>query len=170
MRRSRGIAAIVAGAVLSGIGGVALFSWGASAIADISDPSFDEPMRTAPETLPDFSAMPIEQPQALVDVVRAPTPPLAVEYAEAAADVVGRATGPALRQAEQIRWADQPRLALSGERRPGGEERAELSLALGSDPVTRQPPAAPRRLAGLRDRLTLPREADRKGRSGFVAK
>ncbi|HYE42186.1 MAG TPA: hypothetical protein VEA15_02240 [Caulobacteraceae bacterium] len=165
MRRSRGIAAIVAGAVLSGAGGGALFSVCSSAIADIADPSLDEPMRTAPETLPDFSATPIEQPQALVDVVRAPTPPLAVEYAEAAAAAVGRAAAPALRQAEQVQWDREPRLALGGERRRDGAERAELTVALGGGERTPTPGvAASGRLAGLRDRLTLPREADRKGR------
>ena len=162
MRGSRSIAAVALGAVLAGIGGAALFSVCSSAIADIADA--DEPMRTAPETLPDFAATPIETPRAEVEAVRADTPPLPVEYAVAAAAALDRASAPALRQLEQVEWPSEPRLSLSGERRPEGAERTELALALGE----RKPPArgfAPaERRSALGDRLSLSREEERRGR------
>lgn len=163
MRGSRSIAAVALGALLSAVGGGVLFSVCSSAIANIVDPSLDEPMRTAPETIPDLSATPIELPQAEVEATRAPTPPLPVEYAEAAAVALDRAAAPALRQIEKIEWPKEPRLTLAGERRPEGSERAELSLDLGArKPAEGFKPME--RLASLGERMTLSREDERKGR------
>ena len=79
----RSIAAMTFSAVLGGLCGAALWSAWTTATADIVSLDADESIRTAPETTPDFSAVPIAETEAEVAAIRAPGPPVAVEYAQA---------------------------------------------------------------------------------------
>lgn len=164
MRRSgRSIAAIAAGSVLAVMGGAGIVAAWTVATADIVSDDLDEAIRTAPETIPDFSAVPVETAQAEVAAVRTLTPPVAVEYAQFSAAAIDRAATPAFRQAEAAIRDYEPRLRFSGAPRPEGGVRSEVTLALGDTARVRRR-AAPTMLSGLRNRLEPSREVQRNGR------
>lgn len=165
-RSGRSIAAIAAGAVLAVMGGAGMVTAWTAATADIVSDDLDEAIRTAPETTPDFSAVPVETAQAEVAAVRTLTPPAPIEYAQFSAAALDRAAAPAFRQAEAAIREYEPRFQFSGAPRPEGGVRSEVTLALGDQSRVRRPaaPAAPNMLSGLRNRLEPSREVERNGR------
>jgi hypothetical protein len=136
-----------------------------SATADAIPDDPDEAIRTAPETTPDFSAVPIEPAPAEVTAIAAPRPPAAIEYAEASTAAVSAFAQPALRQASEAVRDYEPRLQFASTRRDNGSVNSEVSLALGNRLRAKRPKArASNRLADLRNRLEPSREIERHGR------
>lgn len=167
MRRSgRSIAAIVAGAFLGGLGGAVLVAAWTQATADAVPSDPDEAIRTAPETIPDFSSVPIEDTQAEVAALRAETPPVAVEYAQLTANTVDRMTAPALRQAETAIRDYEPRIQFDTRNRDTGTRYSEVSFGLNRpDRVrARAAPQSANSLANLGARFQPTREVERQGR------
>jgi hypothetical protein len=164
MRSSgRSVAAIVIGSALAGLCSLGLFAAWTQATADIASPDLDEAIRTGPETVPDFSAVPIEQPQAEVAAIRAPGPPAVVEYAQVSAAAVNRLSAPAFRQAETAIREYEPRLQFSSEWPERDRVRSEVSLDLGGR-ADRRAAGGLNALEGLRGRLKPSREMERHGR------
>jgi hypothetical protein len=167
LRRSgRSIAAIASGAVLALLGGAGLIAAWTQATADIVPDDPDEAIRTAPETLPDFSAVPIEEPQAEVAALRAPTPPVAVEYAQLSAATLDRVASPAFRQAGSAIRDYEPRIQIGGVERDAGGRYSEVSFGLNRPARVRRPAQTngSNSLASVRDRLAPAREVERRGR------
>lgn len=164
-RSGRSIAAIAAGTVLAVLGGAAIVSAWTAATADIVSADLDEAIRTAPETIPDFSAVPVETARAEVVAERTLTPPAPIEYAQFSAAAIDRAAQPAFRQAEAAIRDYEPRFQFAGDRPPHGGTRSEVTLALGEQiRARRAPPSTPNALAGIRSRLEPSREVERNGR------
>lgn len=163
----RSIAAVAFSAVLGGLCGAGLWSVWTQATADIVSDDPDEAIRTAPETTPDFSAVPIAQPQAEVAAIRVAGPPAAVEYAQASAAAVNSFAAPAFRQAETVVRDYEPRIQFASDRRDNGTVRNEISFGL-NRPERARRRAPPVRgndtLASFRARLEPTREVERRGR------
>ncbi len=157
---------MIGGAVLAGLGGAGLFAAWSQAVANAELAGMDEAIRTAPETIPDFSAVQSADEQALIDAVRAPTPPVAIEYAQIAALAARETVTPALKQAEDFVVRNEPQIDFVSRRQPEGRGiRNEVVVALGPEPAIRRPkPVASGRLQSLRERIETPRELERKGR------
>ena len=153
-------------AVLGGLCGAGLWSAWSTATADIVSLDADEAMRTAPETTPDFAAVPIAETEAEVAAIRAPGPPVAVEYAQASAVAVNRITAPAFRQAEAAVRDYEPRVQFASARAVSGSMRNEISFGLNRPERALRAPPARRNdaLASFRNRLEAAPEADRRGR------
>lgn len=162
----RSIAAMAFSAVLGGLCGAGLWSAWTTATADVVSLDPDEAIRTAPETTPDFSAVPIAETEAEVAAIRAPGPPVAVEYAQATAVAVNTIAAPAFRQAETVVRDYEPRIQFASDRRDNGSVRNEISFGLNRPDRARRAPPARRNgaLASFRNRLDPPREVDRRGR------
>lgn len=167
LRRSgRSIAAIAAGAILGGLGGAGLIAAWTQATADAVPSDPDEAIRTAPETLPDFSDVPVEAAQAEVAALRADTPPEPIEYAQLTAGAVERVTAPAFRQAEGVIRDYEPRIKFDGRESATGSRYSEVSFGLNRPDRTRTraPAASSNSLASLAQRFQPSREVERQGR------
>jgi hypothetical protein len=166
MRRSgRSIATLAAGAVLGGLCGAGLFMAWTSATADAVPDDPDAAIRTAPETTPDFSAVPIEIETAQVTALVAPRPPAAIEYARASTAAVSALAQPALREAGEAVRNYESRIQFASARHDNGAVRSEVSLDLSRALKARRPkPSGSNRLADLRDRLEPTRDVERRGR------
>lgn len=153
-------------AVLGGLCGAGLWSAWTTATADIVSLDADETIRTAPETTPDFSDVPIAETEAEVAAIRAPGPPVAVEYAQASAVAVNTITAPAFRQAEAVVRDYEPRVQFASDRRDNGAVRNEISFGLNRPDRARRAPPVRRNdsLAAVRNLLEPGREVDRRGR------
>src|SRR4051812_25965733 len=119
----RSIAALTASAVLGGLCGASLFMAWTSATADIASDNPDEAIRTAPETIPDFSAVPVAETRAEVAAIRAPGPPVAVEYAQASAAAVNSLAAPAFRQVQGAMRDYEPRFQFASDQTDTGRIR-----------------------------------------------
>lgn len=162
----RSIAAVAFSAVLGGLCGAGLWSAWTTATADIVSLDSDEAIRTAPETTPDFAAVPIAETEAEVAAIRAPGPPVAVEYAQASAVAVNSIAAPAFRQAETVIRDYEPRVQFASDRGATGAMRNEISFGLNRPERARRAPAVRRNdtLASFRNLLEPAREVDRRGR------
>lgn len=161
----RSIAAWTAGVVLGGLCGLGLVVACTSAIADIVSDDPDEAIRTAPETIPDFSDVATPQAQAQVTAIRAPGPPEAVEYAQVSAAAVNRVVGPAFSQVRGTVRDYEPRIQFASNQTDTGRVRSEISVGLNRPSRVRRPVAVSSNgLNSLRDRLEPTRDIERHGR------
>ncbi len=153
-------------AVLGGLCGAGLWSAWTTATADIVSLDPDEAIRTAPETTPDFSAVPIAETEAEVAAIRAPGPPVAVEYAQASAVAVNTITAPAFRQAQAVVRDYEPRVQFASDRGDNGSMRNEISSGLNRPARARRAPPGRGNdsLASFRNLLQPGRDVDRRGR------
>ncbi|MBX7248943.1 MAG: DUF2219 family protein [Caulobacteraceae bacterium] len=167
MRRSgKGIAALAASAVLGGLCGASLFMAWTSATADAIPDDLDEAIRTAPETNPDFSAVPIQPEAAQTVAIAAPRPPAAIEYAQASSVAVNAFAQASFRQAGQTMREYEPRVQFASTRGDNGSVRNEISLGLTKSARARRPaaPAGSNGLNQLRNSLEPSRDIERRGR------
>jgi hypothetical protein len=122
-----------------------LVSAGAAAIlfshaqANIGSRESDEVIRTAPETFVDLNAQApasVATQKAETVAVQTPSPPLPIEAAETTARVMTEWAGPRLAQASATAVKYEPKVAVKFARTQAGENRAKVTLALGSNPAS----------------------------------
>jgi hypothetical protein len=122
---------------------VTLVSAGTAAIlfghaqAGVGARDSDEIIRTAPETFVDLNAQaPVPAaPTQKAETAAAPTPapPLPIEAAETTARVMTEWAGPRLAQASETVAKYEPKVAVKFAQTQAGENRAKVTLALGSN-------------------------------------